>query len=314
MLKNLWKMLLDTVSEWQANKVPRMAAALAYYAVFSIAPLLIIVIAIAGLAFGAQAAQGEVFKQAQGLLGSSGAQILQTMIQNTSRTSSSILATVVGALVLMWGATQVFVELQDSLNTIWGVQPKPMQPIKGVFRSRVFSFGMILAIGFLLLVSLVISAVLSALGNAVIGRVPHLQNILQVANFLVSFGIITILFAAILKILPDVELRWRDVWIGAIVTSLLFTVGKYLISLYLGHASVGSTYGAAGSLVILLLWVNYSAQILFFGAEFAKIYACRHNARILPKHHAMRITKEEERKQGIVKPESESKHPPSRAA
>jgi membrane protein len=309
MMKRLLSMLVAAYNEWNANKAPRMAAALAYYAVFSIAPLLIIAIAVAGLAFGQSAAQDEVMAQIREMLGPGGADIVITMLRNTSTTSSGIIATLVGVAVLIWGSTQVFIELQDSLDTIFGVTPRPGQPIQGVVRARVFSFSMVLTIGFLLLISLILSAVLAALGKLAVGIVPYLQNLMQIANILISFGIVTLLFAAIYKVLPDISLQWRDVWFGALVTAGLFTIGKYLIGLYLGQTSVGSAYGAAGSLVILLLWVNFNAQILFFGAEIAKVNAS-HRHKLLPKTHAIKLSTAAQIKQGIVKPPESPPPPP----
>lgn len=271
----------DTFTEWSEDKASRLGASVAYYTVFSLAPLLVVVIAITGLVFGEKAVRGEIFGQIQGLLGADGAQMVQTMIANASKPSTSIIATVIGIVTLLLGATGLFGELQDALNTIWEITPKP-RGILTTLRERVVSFGMVIGIGFLLLVALVISAGVSALGHFLGGALPVSEFILQVIDFAISFGIVTLLFAMMFKVLPDAEIGWRDVWIGAMVTSLLFVIGKLLIGLYLGHSGTATTYGAAGSLVVLLLWVYYSAQILFFGAEFTQLYANRYGSRVKP--------------------------------
>lgn len=291
------ELLKKTFQEWQEDKASRLAAALAYYTAFSIAPLLIIVIAIAAFFFGEQAAQGEIVGQIQGLVGREGAEAIQTMIQNSRKPTTGIVATLISIGILLFGATNVFVQLQDALNTIWEVTPKP--GVKGIVKTRIISFSMILGIGFLLLVSLVLSAALAALGNYLGGMMPGFQFLWSTLNFCISFGIITLLFALIYRFLPDVKITWGDVAIGAAITALLFTIGKTLIGLYLGNSSVGSTYGAAGSFVVLLLWVNYSAQILLFGAEFTQVYANKFGSKIVPTEDAMPMTEEARAQQGI---------------
>lgn len=292
-LKTAFDMLKETFSEWNQDKAPRLAAALAYYTAFSIAPLLVIVIAVAGLAFGQSAAQGEIMRQIENEVGAESAQIIQTMIENASDTSSGIIATVLGIGAIIFGAAGFFGQLQDALNTIWDVAPKPGRGIMAVVKDRFMSFTMVLGIGFLLLVSLLISALVSSLHNYVEGLLPQAQLVSQIINNLISFGIITLLFAMIYKILPDVEIEWRDVWVGAAITALLFTIGKFLLGLYLGNSGVASTYGVAGSFVVLLLWVYYSAQILLFGAEFTQVYARRRGARIQPADNAVPISEVE---------------------
>lgn len=288
--KDVFKLLKDTVTEWNEDKVPLWAAALAYYTVFSLAPLLLIAIAIAGVAFGEDAARGEIVGQIQGLVGKEGATAIQSMIQNANRPGSGgTIATVVGVGTLLFGASGVFGQLQDALNTIWGVKPKPGQGIKSFLQSRFLSFAMVLVIGFLLLVSLVLSAALAAIATFFSRFMPDLVILGQVLNFVLSFGFITLLFAAIYKFLPDVNVAWKDLWIGAATTALLFNVGKFLIGLYLGSSGASSTYGAAGSLVVILLWVFYSAQILLFGAEFTQVFAKYRGSEITPSAHAVRI-------------------------
>jgi membrane protein len=278
-LQNLWSLLKETVKEWQEDKVPMLAAALAYYTMFSIAPLLIIVIAIAGLAFGEDAVRGQLDDQIRGLVGTDGAEAIQGMIANAYQPKAGLIATVVSIVTLVLGASGVFAQLQEALNIIWEVPPPDKGGVKTMVKQRAQSFAMILVIGFLLLVSLVVSATLSTLGNFFGDLLPGWALIWQIVNFAVSFTVITILFGLIYRVLPDERVPWSDVWHGAIVTSLLFTIGKWLIGLYLGNSSVGSAYGAAGSLVVVLVWIYYSAQILLFGAEFTQVYSKNHGSR-----------------------------------
>lgn len=271
----IFELLKTTFTEWNADKAPQLAAALAYYTIFSMAPLLIIAIAVAGLAFGQQAAQDQVRTQIQGLVGSEGADFIQSMIQSASKPGTGAIATIIGVVALLSGAAGVVAQLKNALNTIWNVKPPPgpggLKGILVTIQQQLLSFGMVLGIGFLLLVSLLLSAIIAGVSSLFGDRVPTL--LYEVLNFVISFGIITLLFAAIYKVLPDANIRWKDVWIGAAITSLLFTIGKLLIGLYLGHSGTASTYGAAGSLVVILLWIYYSAQILFFGAELTQVYA-----------------------------------------
>ncbi len=290
--KPVLDLLKETLSEWSEDNAARLGAALSYYTIFSIAPLLIIVIYIVGMVWGNQSGQvrAEIINQIQSLTGPQGGEAITTMLDNaSSEKSEGVLATVLGFAALLFGATGVFAQLQGALNTIWDVKLKPGGGIKAFLQTRVLSFGMILAVGFLLLVSLVVSTVLTAMSNYLSELMPGTGFVWQIVNIVVSFAVITLLFAMIYKILPDVEIDWRDVWIGAAITALLFTLGKFAIGLYLGHSSAASTYGAAGSLVVLLLWIYYSAQIFFLGAEFTQVYARRYGTRIQPSRHAMRI-------------------------
>ncbi len=299
-LKAVWRLLKETFAEWNQDKAERLAAALAYYTMFSLAPLLVIVIAIAGLVFGQEAARGNIVGQIQGLVGREGAQFIQAAIQNASKPKSGgTIASIISVVVLLFGASWVFGALQDALNTIWEVQPKPGRGVITIIRTRFLSFAMILGIGFLLLVSLVVSAALAAVFNLIGKLLPAFSFLLPTANFVISFAVITLLFALIYKVLPDVKIVWRDVWIGSAMTSLLFTIGKSLLGLYLGNGSFGSTYGAAGSLVIILAWVYYSAQILFFGAEFTKVYTKRYGSQIVPDENAVPLTEEARAEQGM---------------
>ncbi|MBI3942837.1 MAG: YihY/virulence factor BrkB family protein [Chloroflexi bacterium] len=298
-IKTFGTLLKDTFNAWNEDKAPRLAAALAYYTIFSMAPLLIIVIAIAGLVFGEAAVRGQIVGQIQGLVGEEGAQLIQTMIENAGEKNSGIFATIIGVVTLVLGAMGVFGQLQDALNTIWEVAPKPGGGIKDILGNRLLSFAMVLSIGFLLLVSLVVSAGLAALGKFATNVSPGFSIGLQVVNLLVSFAVTTVLFAGIYKFLPDAKIDWEDVWIGAAITSLLFTVGRFLIGLYLGYSSAASAYGAAGSLVIVLLWIYYSAQILLLGAEFTQVYASRYGKQTEPAEHAINLTAEMRVHQGI---------------
>ncbi len=279
-LKAIPGLLKDTVGQWNEDKAPQLAAALAYYTLFSLAPLLIIVIAVSGLVFGQQAAQNQIVGQIQGMVGQQGAEMIQTMIQNASRPAEGIVATIIGVVTLIFGAAGAMGQIKAALNTIWNVPPqKGPGGIKGILatlKSQLISFTMVLGIGFLLLVSLVLSAVIAGISQGIGKDLP--TALMEAINFIISFGVITLLFGAIYKVLPDVKIDWRDVWIGAAITSLLFTVGKLLIGLYLGHSGTASSYGAAGSLIVLLLWVYYSAQILFFGAEFTQVYASQYGS------------------------------------
>jgi len=279
-LRSIFDLFKETFQEWNEDKAPRLAAALAYYTAFSIAPLLIIAIAIASAIFDEQAVRGQLDNQIQGVVGAQAADAVQEMIANSSRDSTGIIASIIGVATLLLGAAGLFGQLQDALNTVWDVPPKPNQGIMKTIRDRFISFAMVLGIGFMLLVSLLLTTILSAINGWVAGGLPGTEFIAQVLNFALSFGVITLLFAAIYKVLPDTPVKWNDVWIGAAFTALLFTVGKLLIGLYLGNSTIGSSYGAAGSFVVLLVWIYYSAQILLLGAEFTQVYARRRGSRV----------------------------------
>jgi membrane protein len=277
--KAIFNLLKDTYKEWSADKASRLAAALAYYTAFSIAPILIIVLAITGQVFGEEAVRGQMDEQIEGLVGSDGAEVIQDMVENSRDTSSTTIATIVGVVTLILGATGLFGQLQGALDTIWKAKPRK-RGILGTIQDRFFSFTMVLGVAFLLLVSLFISAALSAVDDTVVGVTTESQAVLQAVNFVTFFLLTTALFAMIYKILPDAKIEWRDVIVGAAFTSLLFSIGKLAIGAYLGNSSIGSTYGAAGSFVVLLVWIYYSAQLLLFGAEFTQVYARRYGSRI----------------------------------
>lgn len=316
-LRTIFKLLKAAGKEWQEDKVSRLAAALAYYTAFSIAPLLVIAIAITALFFGEEAAQNQIVGQLQGLLGQDGAQAVQTMIENSRKPAQGTIATIISIVILLFGASGVFTQLQDSLNTIWEVTPKPDRGLKGILKDRFLSFGMVIVIAFLLLVSLVIGAVLSVFTNYLGDIVPGLAALWSILDFVISFGVTTALFAMIFRVLPDVEITWKDVAIGAVVTSLLFAIGRSLIGIYLGNSSIGSTYGAAGSFVVLLVWIYYSAQILFFGAELTQVYANKYGSKIVPSPNAMPVTERQRNNEGIPhlsQSESTSHHPHRQSA
>jgi membrane protein len=281
-LKAMWDMLKEAWQAWSKDKVTRLGAALAYYTIFSLAPLLVIVIAVVGLVFGRDAAQGRIVTEIQGVVGEASAQAIQTMIAKAQAPAAGILATVISLITLLLGATGVITELKDTLNTIWNAQP-PDMGLWSTLKSRLTSLALILGIGFLLLVSLVVSAALSAL-NAFMTDLfssPWLLYFWQAVNFVVSLGVITALFAMLYRFLPDTEIPWQDVWVGAGLTALLFVISKTLIGLYLGKSSIGSAYGPAGALVLILAWVYYASLVFLFGAELTKVYAHHHGSRTM---------------------------------
>jgi membrane protein len=298
--RQIFGLLKETLSQWNIDKAPQLAAALSYYTIFSLAPLLIIVIAIVGLVYSQQDARAQIMRQVTNVVGSQGGEFIQSLLDNASQPASSTIATILGLLALFGGAAGVMGQLKNSLNTIWNVEPpKPPAGVNGILwtiKRQIFSFTLVLGVGFLLLVSLVISTIITAVGDYFSGRVPDFAY--HLINFALSFGVITLLFAAIYRVLPDARIAWRDVWIGATLTSLLFTIGKFLLGLYLGRSSAASSYGAAGSLVIVMLWVYYSAQILFFGAELTQVYANQYGDHIVtPEAHRLsKRAKQEESK------------------
>lgn len=270
----------DTFLEWYADRGSRLGAALAYYTVFSLAPLLIIAITIVALVFEQEAAQRHIILQMQELVGADGAKTIQTLLDRAYRPSSGIAATSIAIAMLLFGATIVFSELQDALNSIWSVPARFERGfLIGLMRDRFLSFMMVLGIAFLLLLSLVLSGVLAALGEILANSLSGHFDVLRIGNLLFLFSMVTLLLAMIYKILPDVDIAWSDVLIGAVLTSMLFMIGKFLIGFYLSLSRIAWAYGAAGSLVIVLVWIYYSAQILYFGAEFTKVYAHRYGSK-----------------------------------
>ncbi len=278
--KDLIAMVKKTINDWIDDRATTLAAALSYYTVFSIAPLLIIAVAVAGFFFGEDAVRGDVYRELEGLLGSSGAKVIEDMMVSASNRKDGTLATVIGIVILLFGASGVFSQLQETMNIIWKAKPPKINGILNWIRLRFLSFAMVVGIGFLLLVSLLITATISAAGRFLEGKIPGWEGLWHLINVGVSLGIITFLFAMIYKVLPDTHVEWRDVWLGALVTAILFSLGKLGIGIYLGKTSIASSYGAAGSVAILLIWVYYSAQILFLGAEFTQVYASYRRERL----------------------------------
>ncbi|MBC7386276.1 MAG: YihY/virulence factor BrkB family protein [Cryobacterium sp.] len=267
-LRTILPILKASLNNWIDDKSTTASAALAYYTIFSAAPLILIALAISGIFFGDEASRGQIFDAVRGLLGDQGAAAIEGLVEASAVKKSGIIATVIGVATLIVGSTTVFGQLQESLNAIWKVQPRPGRAFHTLFRQRLLSFSMILVIAFLLLVSLILSAGLAAAGKFASSRLPGGAVLWQGINFAVSFGFTTFLFAAIYKILPDVKLSWTHVGVGGGITALFFTIGKLLIGLYLGKSAIASTYGAASSAVIILLWTYYSAAVLLFGAEY----------------------------------------------
>jgi len=278
-IKQTWSLVKAAFSSWLDDYAPSMGAALAYYTMFSIAPLLLIVISTAGLVFGEEAVRGEIFGQLQDLMGNQGAQAVQGLLQSVSEPKEGMAATVIGTVLLLIGATSVFGELQDAFDRIWRAPDRDKTGgVWRLIRTRLLSFGIILGIGFLMIVSLIFSAAIAALGKWWGPFFSNLEVMATVLNFVFSFVLMTAIFAMLYKFMPRVKIHWKDVWAGATVTALLFTVGKILIGIYIGKSAISSGFGAAGSLVVVLVWVYYSAQIFLLGAEFTWVYAHAHGS------------------------------------
>jgi membrane protein len=288
--KSIWQFLKTTINEWVEAEPFQLAAALSYYTLFSLAPLLLIAIGVAGFVFGREAAQNQIVETLQGMIGQDSAQTVQEMIQAANeKPKTGMLSTIIGFVALLFGAGGVVGQLQTSLNRMWEVTPKPGQGIWGFLRQRFFSFAMVLAIGFLLLVSLVVTAILSSFTAMLSSLLGDATFVAHAIDIIVSFGFVTLLFALIYKYVPDVEIQWRDVWVGAALTSILFTLGKYLVGLYIGTSGVSSTFGAAGSLITILVWVYYSSLIFFLGAEFTRVYATQYGSGVAPAENAQQM-------------------------
>lgn len=277
-MRNLFNVFKEAAKDFGEDKAPRLGAALAYYTLFSIAPLLLVAIAIAGFVFGEEAARGQIFAQMRGLIGNEGAGALQDMVKSAAKPKTGTMATIVGLATLLFGASGVFGQLKDALNTIWEVEPKKGGGVLHFIKDRFLSLAMVLGVGFLLLVSLVLDAAIAAFGKFAGNRMPGGEGLWHGVEMVISLCVVTVLFALIFRYLPDIRIAWRDVWLGAGFTALLFVVGKFALGVYLGKKATASSYGAAGSLIVLLLWVYYSAQILFFGAEVTQVYARKHGS------------------------------------
>lgn len=302
--REIWETIKETGSDWSDDNASRLAAALAYYSLLSLAPLLVIAVAVSGFFFGEDAARGKVAAELGAIVGGDAAQSIQTVVNAAESPAKGVLGTIAGVATLFFGASGVFGELQSSMNTVWEVKPKPGGGLLREVRRRFFSFTMVLGVAFLLLVSLVVSSVLSSVGTFFEGYLPGGEVLWQVVNFAVSLCIVALLFAVIFMYVPDAKIRWADVWVGGVVTALLFTIGKLALGLYIGKAAVGSAYGAAGSIIALVVWVYYATQIFLLGAEFTQVQARRRGRQIQPSEGA--VATSEERAGGAVQGSAQS--------
>jgi membrane protein len=293
-IKQVGRVIIQSFKSFGEDKIPKYSASLAYTTVFSFGPLLIVIIFLCSIFFGQEATQGKIYSQMQQFVGKDAALQLQTIIQNASISDKGSLAAAIGIITLLLGATAVFAEIQDSINTIWGFKAKPKKGLWKIIRNRFLSFSVVVSLGFLLLVSLAISTILEGLSDQLKARFPNVTvAIFYILNLIISFIVITSLFAVIFKVLPDAKTKWKDIFPGALASGVLFMIGKFAISFYIGKSHVGTTYGAAGSLVVLLLWVYYSAIILYLGAEFAKTWASYKGSSIRPNDYAVALKKVE---------------------
>ena len=282
-LRKFGLLLKDTFTQWNEREPFNNSIIISYYTIFSLPGLLVIIINVTGYFYDKKEVTKQITNQVQGMVGGDTAKDVESIVDKASQGKETIVASILGVATLLFGATGVFYQLQQILNKMWEVKPKPKQKFLKLVRDRVFSFGLILVVGFLLLVSLVISAGLSALSNWVSGYISESLNILfKLADFLVSLGVVTLLFASIYKFLPDAKIAWRDVWVGALLTSVLFVIAKFALGLYFGKSDPGSTYGAAGSIILIMLWVSYAGMILLFGAEFTQVYANQYGKKVQP--------------------------------
>src|SRR5215212_11780789 len=284
----IWEVIKNSFSGFSDDKVLKLSGSLAYYTVFSLGPLLIVILYLCGLFLGREAIEGSIYTQMKGFIGAEGAAQIQEIIKNASISSKGSLAATIGIITLLFGATTIFAEIQDSINTIWNLKAKPKKGWLILIKARLMSFGMIAALGFLLLVSLGVTALVEALDNRLKAHFPDISvAVFYIINLVITFSVVTILFSVIFKVLPDATVKWRDIIAGAIATAILFMIGKFGISFYISKADIGSTFGAAGSLVILLVWIYYSSLILYFGAEFTKAYAVKYGSAIHPNKYAV---------------------------
>jgi membrane protein len=301
--KQLIELLAITYRSWQEDKAPRLGAALAYYTIFSIPPLLILLIGIASLVFDTTVVQGRFLRTLEDMVGPQGAVAIHDMLANQRAENPGVMPTVIGTAMLLIGASAVFGHLKDAINTVWEIEPKPTKGKLAFLRKYVFALAMLLGTGFLLLVSLAVSTLLTALGDTIHLYLPGGEGLWSALDLLSSLTVISFLFALLYRYIPDAVVAWKDALLGGLVTSVLFNVGRYLIGFYLGRTNIGSAFGAAGSLVVLLVWVYYSSQIFFFGAEFTKTYATRYGSSIVPEPHAVPVTEEARSQQGIPRHE-----------
>ena len=289
----VWKLLKETYAEFDEDNAIKLSASLSYYTIFSLPPLIIIILSICGVFFGTEAVTGQFFGQINGLVGNAAAIQIQNTIKNVELSDSNVFATIIGVITLIIGASGVFAEIQSSINFIWGLKAKPNKGFVKFLKNRMMSFSMIAAVGFLLLVSLTVNTVMDAINSKLMLYFPDgTVYLFYILNTIILFLSTTMLFSIIFKTLPDGSIGWKDTLIGSGVTSVLFMIGKFLIGLYLGSSTVASAYGAAGSIIVILVWVYYSAIILYFGAEFTKVYALSYGKKIIPNDYAVEITKE----------------------
>jgi len=297
-LNTIWGLLRKTFDKWNDDNASQLAAAIAYYTIFSIPPLLIIALAIAGHFFNADTAQNQLVAQMGGFVGAQTADFVKSLLVNSTHSSSGLIASIISIVVLLAGASGIFLQVQEALNTVWNVPKKQNRGLIKTIKNRLLSFLMVLAIGFLLLVFLILSAVISILIGYLNGSTEN-TLLPEVINFLVLFGLITILVALIYRLIPDKEISWTDVWLGAAVTALLFMLGRYAIGLYLAISKSGSTYGTAGSLIVLLVWIYYSAQIFLLGAEFTQVYSKKFGSRKRPEVYPLSMTEKTPARPGL---------------
>jgi membrane protein len=309
--KDIISLLRDAFKEWGEDKASRLGAALSYYTVFSIGPLLVLVIAIVGFVLGQQAAKGQIVETIRGVVGEDGARLIEQLIKSASEPAAGTIATVIGIITLLLGAAAIFGHLKDSLNAIWGVKVEKGEGLAGVLNTikrNVLTFGMVGATAFLLLVSLVVNAALAALGKLLESRLPGGPLVWQVLNFALMLATITLLFAVVYRLLPDAHIAWSNVWVGSFVTALLFVLGQLVLGFYFGISNPGSAFGAAGALILILVWIYYSAQIFFFGAEITQIYAMKYGTAIRPGAHAQWASEEDrERWENVAQKRQDAK-------
>ncbi len=296
--KTIFSLLKDTFKEWNEDKAARLGAALSYYTIFSIGPLLVVIISIVSIVYAN--ARQQITSTISGVVGPGAGQLINQIMDNANKGGANIIASIIGLATLLIGAAGVFGQLKDSLNTIWEVQPKPGAGIMAMLKDRFLSFTMVLGTGFLLLVSLVLSAAIALLGAFLKSVLPGGDLVAQAVNFAISVGVVALMFALLFKYLPDIKIAWSDVWIGAAVTALLFLVGQFALAFYLQSGAVGKSFGAASSVIIVLVWIYYSAQIFFFGAEFTQVYTNRYGSRVVPDEHAEFVTDEQRAQQGMA--------------
>jgi membrane protein len=293
-LREIGKLVVQSFKSFAEDKIPKYSASLAYTTVFSLGPLLIVIIFLCSIFFGEEATQGRIYSQMQQFVGEDAALQLQTIIQNASLSGKNTFAAVIGIITLLFGATAVFAEIQDSINTIWGLKAKPNKGLWKIIRNRFLSFSVVVSLGFLLLVSLAVSTIIEGLNERLRASFPDIAVVIfYVLDLVISFVVITALFAVIFKVLPDAKTKWKDIMPGALTSGILFMIGKFAISFYIGQTQVGSTYGAAGSLVVLLVWVYYSSMILYLGAEFAKAWSVSKGSSFQPNDYAVALKKVE---------------------